>query len=104
MTHLYKWYITIFSQKCQFFYRILFFILLFFILLFFFITVYFESEEKASNYDTIVKLQSAYLSPKNCEDELYTELTYSINGGDEKTIYAHKEVINKPDSLIIVVE
>lgn len=52
----------------------------------------FKDNEAPNTYDTIVNLQSSKLSPDDCEDEIYTEVTYSINGGEEKTVYAHKEI------------
>ncbi len=61
----------------------------------------FKDEEKASTYNTLVKLQSSELLPADCEDEIYTALTYSVNGGEEKTVYAHKEVNIKPGTAVI---
>ena len=61
----------------------------------------FKNEEKASTYDTVVKLQSSELLPADCEDEIYTALTYKINDGEEKTIYAHKEVNIRPGTAIV---
>ena len=61
----------------------------------------FKDEEKASTYDTLVKLQSSELLPADCEDEIYTALTYSVNGGEEKTVYAHKEVNIRPGTAIV---
>ena len=51
----------------------------------------FKEEEKPSPYDSVVELKSSDLLSKDCIDEIYTSLTYSVNGGEEKTIYAHKE-------------
>ena len=60
----------------------------------------FESEENASPYNYVVDLKSSALDVKDAVDESYAKLTYSINGGEEKTIFAQKEYKVIPDTAI----
>lgn len=60
----------------------------------------FEEEENASPYNSVVDLKSSALDVKNAVDESYAKITYSINGGEEKTVFAHKEYKVIPDSAI----
>lgn len=60
----------------------------------------FEDQEQASPYNTVVDLKSCTISPDDVEDKLYTKLTYSINGGEEKTVIAQKEYKVIPGTAI----
>ncbi|MBE5934746.1 MAG: hypothetical protein E7262_02995 [Lachnospiraceae bacterium] len=61
----------------------------------------FSFQEKTSKFDTVVDLKSSELKVADLDEEEYTEITYSINGGEEKTVYAHREVNMLPDSAVI---
>ncbi|MBE5936150.1 MAG: hypothetical protein E7262_10295 [Lachnospiraceae bacterium] len=60
----------------------------------------FSDTEKANPYNKIVTLSSQNLPAGTLKENLYTKVTYSINDGKEKTVYAHKDVIMKPDTSI----
>lgn len=60
----------------------------------------FEEEENASPYNSVVALKSSDLDVNNAVDELYAKITYSINGGEEKTVFAPKDYKVLPNSAI----
>lgn len=56
----------------------------------------FEDTEKPNPVETYVTLSSQEYDPATIKDIYYSELTYSVNGGEEKTVYAHKTVNMRP--------
>ena len=64
----------------------------------------FLGEEKENTKTTRVTLTSSELKcdeVKLDDDTIYTPVTYKINGGEEKTVYAERITTNKPDSAIM---